>query len=745
MLQQNMRLPDSRIAYCPWLKLTVSISLALALLFAFLLFIGGAPWIASAAMPSPHPDAAFVVALAKSVDPTSVASGQSLMYTVTVTNVSPVSSTVSLFVTDTVPANTSFQYAGFVAVSGTVAVLAPGGTGVVTWTPNVQLAPSDTLQVWLQVKVASGLRDGTVIVNGDYGVSEAQSGVAMGTPVTATVQAPALTVAKQADRSQVCDGAQVGYTIRVTNTGHLTSNGPFTVTDRLPANTFYAGASPAAIFDAANGLITWTLAGPLAPAQAATVSFTVTNPVTTPFGMPVVNTAYSAIAPDVPDMATGTPVTVTAINVRASFTVTPRVQTGDPVIFTNTSTGTINYYLWDFGDGSINTSPNPTHTYPYEGNYTVTLRAFGPCGESVAQQPLMVVSFVALSKTVNPERVAPGGTLLYTLTITNTSAVYSTNALVVADVVPANTTFESAGFVPPASGTIAVPPVGGTGVVTWTPGVPLAPGGLLRLLLQVRVAPNLPAETVIVNDAYLVSEARSGIITGNPVTAMVVAPSSIAVVVKPPVLPITSTATLTATVYDDDGLPVIGQWVSLTTPDALGVGAIQPPFALTGPNGRVTAVISSTLPGVKRIVAATGSMSATAFITFTVQPGEPYSITMTVDPASPWITETARLTTTVTRQDGQPLQGLLVTFSSPDEFGMDLGSAIVPLSGTTDVSGQVTATLSSSLFGDKHIVATVPNGVANVLTVDWRTMYYLFLPIVLRDNSPPIVSYSLDR
>jgi hypothetical protein len=156
-------------------------------------------------------------------------------------------------------------------------------------------------------------------------------------------------------------------------------------------------------------------------------------------------------------------------------------------------------------------------------------------------------------------------------------------------------------------------------------------------------------------------------------------------------------------------------------------------------------VISSTQPGVKRVVAATGSLSATTSVIFTVGPGEPYAVALTVDPASPWITETAHLTATVIRQDSQPLEGITVTFSSPDSFGMDLGSAIVPLSGPTDANGQITTTLSSLEFGSKRIVAAVPNGVASVLTVYWRTMHYEFLPVVLLDYTPPPESHTPGR
>ena len=53
------------------------------------------------------------------------------------------------------------------------------------------------------------------------------------------------------------------------------------------------------------------------------------------------------------------------------------------VKFSNKSTNGITY-LWNFGDGTTSTEPNPTHTYTEEGNYTVTLSVDGgECGNDV--------------------------------------------------------------------------------------------------------------------------------------------------------------------------------------------------------------------------------------------------------------------------------------------------------------------------------------------------------------------------
>ena len=52
---------------------------------------------------------------------------------------------------------------------------------------------------------------------------------------------------------------------------------------------------------------------------------------------------------------------------------------GATVLFTNESVGATSYN-WDFGDGTTNTSPDPTHTYGQIGTYLVELIATNGCG-----------------------------------------------------------------------------------------------------------------------------------------------------------------------------------------------------------------------------------------------------------------------------------------------------------------------------------------------------------------------------
>lgn len=76
-------------------------------------------------------------------------------------------------------------------------------------------------------------------------------------------------------------------------------------------------------------------------------------------------------------------ITVTGVAPVADFTATP-VEGRAPldVTFTDTSTGSISSWLWDFGDGTTSTAQNPTHTYSKAGMYTVRLTVSGSLGSS---------------------------------------------------------------------------------------------------------------------------------------------------------------------------------------------------------------------------------------------------------------------------------------------------------------------------------------------------------------------------
>jgi PKD repeat protein len=64
------------------------------------------------------------------------------------------------------------------------------------------------------------------------------------------------------------------------------------------------------------------------------------------------------------------------------------------------SSGEINTYSWDFGDGTGRSEdPNPIYVYPSEGQYTISLVVYGPGGQSLPFTNTVIVS-PALTKPV---------------------------------------------------------------------------------------------------------------------------------------------------------------------------------------------------------------------------------------------------------------------------------------------------------------------------------------------------------
>jgi PKD repeat protein len=65
----------------------------------------------------------------------------------------------------------------------------------------------------------------------------------------------------------------------------------------------------------------------------------------------------------------------------AAFSYTPLSPLlGQPVQFSDQSSGSPNAWLWDFGDGSLARLQNPQHAFLSSGTYTVTLSASNACG-----------------------------------------------------------------------------------------------------------------------------------------------------------------------------------------------------------------------------------------------------------------------------------------------------------------------------------------------------------------------------
>src|SRR2546425_480138 len=104
-------------------------------------------------------------------------------------------------------------------------------------------------------------------------------------------------------------------------------------------------------------------------------------------------------------------------------------------------------------------SPLANGTSLTNGTYSIDSNETAPVAGAAVSTTVSSAPLLSVSKTDSPDPVAAGGTLTYTLSYSNTGNANATG-VVLADTVPANTTFVSA----TAGGTLA------SGVVTWSVG-----------------------------------------------------------------------------------------------------------------------------------------------------------------------------------------------------------------------------------------------------------------------------------
>ncbi|KKG15832.1 cell surface protein [Methanosarcina sp. 2.H.T.1A.6] len=107
---------------------------------------------------------------------------------------------------------------------------------------------------------------------------------------------------------------------------------------------------------------------------------------------------YSVILNAVNDTARGNMAKPNYITVGdspiAAFTASPQEGNAPLTVqFTDTSTGNVNSWLWDFGDGETSKSQSPTHIYSGSGTYTVRLTVTNAFGSNTLEAPSSVNVF----------------------------------------------------------------------------------------------------------------------------------------------------------------------------------------------------------------------------------------------------------------------------------------------------------------------------------------------------------------
>ena len=99
----------------------------------------------------------------------------------------------------------------------------------------------------------------------------------------------------------------------------------------------------------------------------------------------------------------------------AAFTYTPASPTaGQAVQFTDLSTITPRTWLWNFGDASTSTSPNPSHAFGAAGSFSVLLTITDDAGSLTATQTVTVTGGLTAKFTYSPAAPAAGQAVQFT-------------------------------------------------------------------------------------------------------------------------------------------------------------------------------------------------------------------------------------------------------------------------------------------------------------------------------------------
>lgn len=376
---------------------------------------------------------------------------------------------------------------------------------------------------------------------------------------------------------------------------------------------------------------------------------------------------------------------------------------GVTVQFTDTSTGGPTAWLWDFGDGVTSTVQHPTHAYTATGTYSVTLTVSNGCGASSVTGTVNVITgcvLPAITGLASNSPITQGQTMVLTATVAGS--------------VPITFTWNYGD---------GSPPVTGVGLVTTTH-VYTASGVLTVTLAVTNACGSASASLPVTVTAGVGGE-----------------PDHMLLVAVPSSLPVSHTATLTATLYDVFDVPLAGQVITFTTPDPLGGGSLIPVTATTSALGQATAIISSTVTGVKRVTAlAHNLVSASTNVTFVsgytlylplvLRDYAPPvgSITLVAHPLVSPVGSAVVLTATVTNPGGSPAAGVAVQFVLTSTL---TGVVFVPPGAATDANGQVTATVTSASVGAVQVTAQAAGYGADSVYIYFRPFGAACAPYVL--------------
>lgn len=487
------------------------------------------------------------VGVTKSTNVTGALVGDTIRYTVTVTNTGTANAT-DMIVTDTLPTGLTF-----VAGSVTVAGVSRPTNDITAGVPVGTLAPGASIAVAYSAKVAS-MPSTQMLVNTAKASFNFQSfaggpitpAVIPSNSVTTSVYSPILTMNKTASTANATVGSTATYTIVVANNGNIA--GTTTVTDPIPAGstfvpnsvtvngasvpgaTIAAGVSAGSIPAGGSATVTFrvvvqSLPSPPQMVNQASAAYTYTvpdgrtssgsatsNSVTIPVALPNVTAVKSASVPDVSVGEIYTYSTVVSNNGTepvTNVTVTDALPSGAVLVPGSVAV-----------NGVIQSSANPANgiiigTLAAGSSTNVTFQVTSSSLPSPAQfvnrasvayssgtfngvtltntvtlpvyQPI-----ISTAKSVNENVATVGDTLTYTVFVSNTGNLATQTTLT--DTLPAGTSFV------PGSVTVNTISVPGASPLAGIPLGSIAPGSTVPVTFQF-ILNTLPSPPRVVNQA----------------------------------------------------------------------------------------------------------------------------------------------------------------------------------------------------------------------------------------------------
>lgn len=386
--------------------------------------------------PPPIPE----LEIAKQVDSARAYAGDTLTYTITVTNIGETIA-AELMLNDAIPEYTEYVE-GSVDAAGSYDIY----SNSLNW-PIVSLEPEETAEFSFKAKIIEGTAENTIIENiaGIMLPDESEiADTAYTTVVAGPFPPPDLELEKTVDSVIAYAGSIITYHIILANTGEEDAVTDIMVWDYIPDMSAYVDGSATAggVYNEQNNQVRWDwIIGSIAPGHTIDLSFQVKIDPEAPKGTRIINQAQAAL----PGKETGSQITAVAGRLR-----------------------------------------NDVRMDTVQSNIVVT----------TVDVKTVIEDEPTIHKEVDRIIAVPGNTLTYTLTVANPGEE-EINSITVTDAIPDMTSYVG------GSASVGGTYNGATQTVSWTFG-PLVGYASEEMSFKVEIDSHTPDETDIVNQAYII-------------------------------------------------------------------------------------------------------------------------------------------------------------------------------------------------------------------------------------------------